>query len=252
VKILSAIGCLGLFLFAAQSALSNVNNLDEDSVRTATLDILERTETFANALDFAFDYAVTFRATSGAPAPVFQAELESIVSRLNGVRSMLVIDSDGALQFDAFSFPAPDINLASRPYFATAIENRGMHFEAPVLGQTSGFPFVPASSYKAVIDAVLVAVIDTRVLQKPLSWCLEKCGGAIITPDGQVVAISPDDTQLPAEIIEAAKSERSGSLLVERGTFSLMTHWQKSEKRSFTAIAFVMIPNGNDAPPATD
>jgi len=207
------------------------------------VEIAERTENFTNALDFAFDYAATFIATSGAPEPVMQAELSSIASRLSGVRSLLVINTDGEIRFDAFSHPPPTINLSGRPYFQTALADRGLHYGEVVLGRSSGFPFTPASAFKSVIDGVLVAVIDTRELQKPLSWCPESCGGAILSFKGEIVTVSPDDTQLPQEIIDSVASEPSGSMTVDRGTFSLIAHWQRSRNHEFAVVAFLMVPH---------
>lgn len=235
-----------VFTGATQSAFAHVRASDEERVRSALQGIIERTETFSSAIDFAFDYAATFIATSGAPMPVVQAELESIVTRLNGVRSLLVIDMEGKLLFDSFTHPAPEINLSTRPYFMTALETRGLHLGEIVLGRTSGFPFTPASALKTVIDSVLVAVVDTRELQKPLSWCQEECGGAILSPEGSILTISPFGTQLPEEIIEAASNEPSGALLLDRGAFSLLAHWQKSEKRQFIAVAFLMLHHDED------
>ncbi len=205
--------------------------IERDTIKAAE-SALSKTETLATAISFAFDYLTTFVSEAHPPDFLVHAELKATTARLDGVRSILMINNDGMLMHDAFSYPAPNIDLGERSYVQNAISRPGVIFGEPVVGQTSGVPFVPVSSQKPALSAVLTAIIDPRRMREPLNWCGGPCGGALLTDKGEVITSSPPNVPIPSEIIETILSadQSNGVFAFERPNFKALIAFRKSER----------------------
>jgi hypothetical protein len=221
--------------FAAEEtvyeAIPDQEQIEQQTIQAAE-DALRETESFATSISFAFDYLTTFMSEAGPPDFLTHAELKASTTRIDGVRSILVIGKDGSLQHDAFTFPAPSINLGERRYVLNALARPGLVIGEAVVGQTSGVPFVPVSTFKPALNAVLAAIVDTRVVREPLNWCPGSCGGAVLTSQGKVVAASPPEAPIPDEIISRilADENNQGSFVYERQSFKALIAFRKSER----------------------
>ncbi len=220
----------------------------------AAANALGETESLATSISFAFDYLTTFVSEAHPPDFLTHAELKATTDRLDGVRSIILIDEDGTIQHDAFSFPAPQINIAEREYFQRALGVSGLVIGEGVVGRTSGIPFVPISIHKPALKSVLTAVVDPRKLREALGRCRgssASCGGAVLTNSGHVVASSPPEVAIPAEVINniLASDERQGTFLYERPHLKVLIAFSKSER--FPIIVFASYGIASDSVFAT-
>lgn len=231
---------------------------DEVQIERNTIEAAENalgeTESLATSISFAFDYLTTFVSEAHPPDFLTHAELKATTDRLDGVRSIILIDEDGTIQHDAFSFPAPQINIAEREYFQRALGTSGLVIGEGVVGRTSGIPFVPISIYKPALKSVLTAVVDPRKLREALGRCRgssASCGGAVLTNSGRVVASSPPEVTIPAEVINniLATDERQGTFLYERPNLKALIAFRKSER--FPVIVFASYAIASDSVFAT-
>ncbi len=205
--------------------------------------VLEQTERFATAIDFAFEHITTFAALSDAPGEIIHAELDAVAKRLDGVRSIIVISKEGNILWDAYSHPPPQVNLSSRDYFRRSLTAHRLQFDEIAVGRTSGFPFVPVSVFKPSLDAVIAGVLDPRAIQQPLNWCLESCGGALLTKVGRIITISPVEARLSRDLIESitkdhASGASEGYVHEPRENFALTVAWRASSKFPLYAVVF--------------
>jgi hypothetical protein len=205
--------------------------IEQDTVEAAE-NALDETESLATSISFAFDYLTTFISEAHPPDFLIHAELKATTDRIDGVRSILLINENGSLVHDAFSFPAPAINLGERDYVQNAIAQPGLVFGKTVIGQTSGVPFVPVSAQKPALSSVLTAIVDPRKMRKPLDWCGGSCGGALLTNKGEVITSSPPNAPISPEIISTilAAEENGGTFEYERPNFRALVAFRKSER----------------------
>jgi hypothetical protein len=205
--------------------------IERDTVEAAE-NALDETESLATSISFAFDYLTTFISEAHPPDFLTHAELKATTDRIDGVRSILMINTDGSLMHDAFSYPAPDINLSEREYVRDALSQPGLVFGKAVIGQTSGVPFVPISSQKQALSAVLTAIVDPRKMRESFEWCSGSCGGALLTNNGDVVASSPPNAQIPPEIVNTilAAEQNNGTFEYKRLNFRALVAFRKSER----------------------
>lgn len=241
---LSAIAALILFVAPAAAkaetgyvAIPDEAVVEQDTIKAAE-NALGETESLATSISFAFDYLTTFVSEAHPPDFLIHAEMKATTERLDGVRSILLINNDGSLMHDAFSYPAPNINLAERDYVQNAINRSGIVFGKAVVGQTSGVPFIPVSAQKPALSGVLAAIIDPRKLREPLDWCGASCGGAVLTANGDIVTSSPPSVPIAPEIISTilAADENTGTFEYKRQTFKALIAFRKSER--FPVIVF--------------
>jgi len=223
---------------ASYVAIPDTAQIESDTVQAAA-DALRATESLATSVSFAFDYLTAFVSEANPPDFLTHAELKATTARLEGVRSILIVARDGELLHDAYSFPAPSINLSERQYVQDALANPGLILGKAILGQTSGIPFVPISTFKPALGAVLTAIVDTRTMREPLNWCDALCAGAVLTLEGEVVASSPPESTIPDEIISRVTSsnETSGTFVYERENFKVLIAFRKSERFPITVLA---------------
>lgn len=215
----------------------------EKEMNAAAGRVLEQTERLATAIEFAFEHLATFIALSEAPGEIVHAELDATADRIDGLRSILVLSPDGDILWDAYSFPAPKVNLGSRTYFRRGLSANRLQFDEITAGRTSGFPFVPISVFKPSINAVITGILDPRVIQEPLNWCLESCGGALLTDDGRIVTISPVETRLSRSLVDTIMEDHAagaseGYVHEPRDNFALTVAWRASDKFPFYTIVF--------------
>lgn len=229
-------------LFAAEEtayeAVPDEAQIERETVEAAE-SALRETEALTTSISFAFDYLTTFMSEAGPPDFLTHAELKATTERLNGVRSILVVGKDGTLRHDAFSFPAPTINLGERGYVQDALSNPGVTVGAAVVGQTSGVPFIPVSTFKPAINSVLTAIVDTRTMREPLNWCPGSCGGAVLTTRGELVSASPPEVTIPQEIISTvlASEDEQGTFVYERQNFKALIAFRKSKRFPIIVLA---------------
>lgn len=220
------------------SALADYSASEAETNRAADT-ALRQTETLITGIAFAFDYLATFVGEAGPPPAIIQAELQATTKRLDGVRSLLMIAQDGTLLHDAFAYPAPQVNLGNREYVIAAMTTPGVQIGEAVIGRTSGFPFAPISMRKPSINTVMTAITDLRKLREPLDWCMDACGGALLTRDGKLVAISPPEARLDDKIVQEIieREETSGTFLHAREQISFIVSFRKSERFPFIILA---------------
>lgn len=238
----TVLAILALTLFGSVVGQAAPPSSPAELDRAATR-ILESSERLATAINFAFDHLATFIALSGAPDQVIHQELKDTTARLNGVRSILVVAKDGSIQWDTISFPPPALNLSSRNYIRNAFSSTHLVFDEVTVGKTSGFPFVPVAAYKPAIGAVIAGVLDPRELQRPMEWCPESCGGALLTREGRIIVISPVETRLSFDLISEIRATHAagaeeGILFESRENFNLRLAWIASGDFPIYAVAF--------------
>lgn len=215
---------------------------DQEQIERETIEAAEnalvQSESLATSISFAFDYLTAFISEAHPPAFLTHAELKATTERLDGVRSILVVSQDGTLLHDAFNFPAPAINLAERDYVNAALAEPGLIFGKSVVGQTSGVPFIPVSSYKQALSSVVTAIIDPRIVRDPFNWCSGSCGGGLLTAHGEIVTSSPPGVPIHEKIVSTIleSEENSGVFIYERPNFKALVAFRKSER--FPIIAF--------------
>ena len=78
---------------------------------------------------------------------IVHGALKRYADKVKGLRAIIVTDSKGFLKYDSFSFPARELDLSDRHYIKAARLATGREFiiANPVIGRTSGIPFVPVS-----------------------------------------------------------------------------------------------------------
>jgi hypothetical protein len=226
---------------AEYEAVPDEAQIEQDTIEAAE-NALDEAESLATSISFAFDYLTTFMSEAHPPDFLTHAELKATTDRLDGVRSILVVSEDGAIRHDAFSFPAPNINVGERQYFQQAMTSKGLILGARVIGRTSGVPFVPISTYKPALNGVLTAIVDPRKLRDSLDWCRDvsaSCGGAIVNTNGDIVTASPARAPIHDEVrqILQAKPERRGTFIYERPNFRMLVAFRKSERFPITVWA---------------
>ncbi len=241
---LSALAAVAMLAVPASSyaetpyeAVPDDAQIERDTIDAAA-NALGEAESLATAISFAFDYLTTFVSEAHPPDFLTHAELKATTDRLDGVRSILMISTDGSLMHDAYSYPAPSINLAERDYVQNALNHTGLIVGKAVVGQTSGVPFIPVSSQKPALSAVLTAIVDPRKMRKPLNWCSGSCGGALLTSKGEVITSSPPNIPIPPEIINTilAAEQGEGTFEFERPNLKALIAFRKSER--FPVIVF--------------
>lgn len=203
----------------------------EEALSDRATHALQQVELLATTLDLAFDYLTTYIGYSGASDQLVHAEMAAITARVPAIRSILVIEEGGTLTHDAYTFPAPGINLSNRTYVREARHRIGLALSEPVVGRTSGAPFVPAAEWRGAIKSTLVAILDMRELRKPFDWCGPGCGGGIVTMDGNVIVHSPAEARVPRSLIVRITDveDREGTFLFERENFRAEIAFRKSD-----------------------
>lgn len=223
------------------NAIPDEEQIERDTINAAE-NVTDEADSLATSISFAFDYLTTFISEAHPPDYLTHAELKATTDRINGVRSILLVGTDGNVRHDAFSFPPPQINVAERQYFQNALAASGLVFGEGVIGRTSGVPFIPISTYKTALNGVLTAIVDPRKLRDSLDWCRgtsASCGGAITTADGKIVTASPAKAPIHEEVsrILVSKTERSGTFVYERPNFRMLVAFRKSERFPITVWA---------------
>lgn len=219
----------------------NEEQIERDTAEAAE-NALDEVESLATSISFAFDYLTTFMSEAHPPDFLTHAELKATTDRLDGVRSILVVGKDGTIRHDAFSFPAPNINVGERQYFQQAMTSHGLILGERVIGRTSGVPFIPVSTYKPALNGVLTAIVDPRKLRDSLDWCRDvsaSCRGAIVNTNGGIVTASPARAPIHEDVrqILVAKPERQGTFIYERPNFRMLVAFRKSERFPITVWA---------------
>ena len=214
--------------------VADQEQIERDTAEAAQ-NALEEVESLATSISFAFDYLTTFVSEAHPPDFLTHAELKATTDRLDGVRSILVVDKEGAIRHDAFSFPAPNINVGKRQYFQQAMATPGLVVGERVIGRTSGVPFIPVSIYKPALNGVLTAIVDPGKLRDSLDWCRNisaSCGGAIVNTDGGIVTASPARAPIHEDVRQVliSKPERQGTFIYERPNFRMLVAFSKSER----------------------
>lgn len=231
----------GLYASTEYDVVPDEAQIEQDTIEAAE-NALSETESLATSISFAFDYLTTFVSEAHPPDFLTHAELKATTDRLDGVRSILLIGKDGGIQHDAFSFPAPQINVGEREYFQSALAHPGLVFGEGAIGRTSGVPFIPVSTSKPALNGILTAIVDPRKLRDSLDWCRgtsASCGGAIATTGGKIVTASPAKAPIHIDVsrILAEKSERIGTFIYERPNFRMLVAFRKSDRFPITVWA---------------
>jgi hypothetical protein len=224
----------GAYSDTTYTAIPDEAQIERDTIEAAD-NAFDEAESLSTSISFAFDYLTTFISEAHPPDYVTHAELKATTDRLNGVRSILLINKDGAIRHDAFSFPAPNLNVAEREYFQVALSTPGLIVGEGVVGRTSGVPFIPISVHKPALDGVLAAIVDPRKLRDTLDWCRDtaaSCGGSIVNTAGGVVTASPARAPIHDEVakIVSGREEVRGTFIYERPNFRMLVAFRKSER----------------------
>lgn len=167
------------------------------------------------------------------------------VKRLDGVRAIVFIASDGKLTYDSFSNPVPNINLSSRTYFMEAIKTMEgqLIIGEPVKGNTSGIPFLPVA--KAVWKdgkpyGVLAAIITPSALlvAEDTQDCLH-CVAMITGLSGKIIAKYPEGVELSQEFKDKLDAENlpvKGTEIIQIGLLKAKIYWIRKDKYPLISI----------------
>lgn len=134
---------------------------------------------------------------------VLHRVLGRYAARIPGVRAMIVTDAAGMVQVDSYLYPARRLNLADRDYVRRVLANGNgpLYIGAPLIGRSSGLPFIPTA--RAIRDGegapvgVVAAILNPGGLFVAEEVC-DTCFAVLLRPDRQIVARYPASVQMPA------------------------------------------------------
>ncbi|MBD8890932.1 histidine kinase [Labrenzia suaedae] len=189
--------------------------------------------------------AASFIVSSVGVDRLIHAELKRIVTRVPGVRAIIVIGPDGTLLHDSYKYPPNELNLADRIYFRQAISTPELFIGEPVIGRTSGSSFVPV--VKRIGDNTFVAVTAPYSLVDLQSECGD-CWSLALQPSGKIVSMFPPESAFLPELISRLSgkinaSKGAGSTVVgyQRSVFSVV--WRKSPDFGLVSVSVRGLPD---------
>lgn len=187
---------------------------------------------------------------------VLEATLQNYVELSDGMRAMLVADSDGNIILDTYNKVAfqvtaspPAVNVSERDYFIEARLIRKVQVSRLVRGKTSGVPFMPMT--KAVyldgrLKYVVIAILSPDRLLHPSIRDGEYSGAAIFDEDGNLYVSFPSDTDIPENFFT---SLRVGQILSRQSEVPFNdnvadTVWSQTNKFGLFVVYSEIKPHG--------
>lgn len=166
--------------------------------------------------------------------------LNRMIEGLPFLRAIIVIDAQGALWCDSISYPAARMNLSGRAYFrrfAQAPLHR-LSVGAPVVGRSSGLPFIPLGmrlrTPRGDRIAVAVAIPDALVDQP---FRCPSCSTAIVGADGGLLASSPGGYSPPPELVKKVlSSDGSHPIIADISLMTSRIDWRRIPNGEFHVI----------------
>jgi hypothetical protein len=166
--------------------------------------------------------------------------LNRMISGLPFIRAIIVIQGNGTLTFDSASLPAVNMDLSDRSYFKRAVQGAPHHLwiEPPVVGRSSGVPFLPIASRipSPNGDWVIVAVVVPDALIDVSLRCTA-CSIALLNGDGDLLTAMPLGYR-PAPYVMAgiAANHGKGPLVLDLDMIPSVTDWQILEDGNLTVM----------------
>ncbi len=150
---------------------------------------------------------------------VLEATLARYANQVDGIRSILVLDDRGEIVYDTYHKVASRgisqrLYLGDRDYFKGAFNQRKMTLYTPVIGRTSGSPFLPASQAvmtNGAVKYVTVAILSPNRLIHPSIIETDYSVVTIFNREGKLLAKFPDGTDIPDDFYESLEINKNGT-----------------------------------------
>lgn len=166
--------------------------------------------------------------------------LNRMISGLPFIRAIIVIQGNGTLTFDSAALPATNMDLSDRRYFQRAVQGapHRLWIEPPVVGRSSGMPFIPMASriQSPQGDWVVVAVVvPDALIEQPLRCTA--CSVALFNGDNEMLAAMPSGYRPPPYVMTGMQANHGkGPLVVELGMIPSVTDWRILEGGLLTVM----------------
>lgn len=196
--------CLFLVIFLHINSAFADDHATKEKLRTLSVHMNSMLNQTELALLAASDFLTDRQSVSGS---VVEATLQRYVDQVDGLRALLITDGNGRLVYDTFNKIATKADpnrkplmLGDRQYFKGAREVKGMRVYEPVIGRTSGTPFLPISQPVYVdedLKFVIIAILSPNKLIHNSVHDSEYAVVTIYDLQGKFIAGFPDGTEIP-------------------------------------------------------
>ncbi len=181
---------------------------------------------------------------------VMHGTLKRYAKLAAGLRAILVTDPQGQLIVDSYNYPPDDLDLSDRAYIRAAqiSETDDIYFGKPVVGRSSGVPFVPVSrpvrSFSGKLIGVAIGIITPRDLIPHEVKC-RFCVYSIMSENNGVIAIEPPETKISSSFFGQVDliNHASGFFRSKFNLLGSTTHWRKIDH--FPAYVAVTLVHAN-------
>lgn len=166
--------------------------------------------------------------------------LKKMIEDIDYIRSILVLDHSGKLEFDSFNGPGVWSNLSvfqkdlsQREYFKQGMSaEREMNIHQGVVGKQSGLQFVPLTYRTRLTLNDQTQLIVLTIAPEPLMSDIEFCNlcGTIIMKKNKVLMAKPALTDIDSAIAERVPMNGDyGSSTLKIRNMKIEVHWRKSK-----------------------
>ncbi len=162
--------------------------------------------------------------------------LATYVERTPGLRAIIHIDEKGNLTTDSFTYPTRNIKLTDREYVKQAMASNQpkLYISKPVVGRSSGVPFVPIS--QPILDrnnnaqGAIAGILTPEILIKQDMLCT-LCFSGVFRNDNQSLITYPSTASNEnASLTEFLKTKKNGFHVSKTDTQFLHSWVIHSEK----------------------
>ncbi|MDV7340453.1 hypothetical protein RYZ26_12680 [Terasakiella sp. A23] len=134
--------------------------------------------------------------------------LAKYVDRTPGLRAIIYVNEKGDLKADSFTYPARKIKLKDREYVKQSMNSteQKLYISKPVVGRSSGVPFVPIS--QPILDrnnkayGVIAGILTPEILIKQDMLC-NQCFSGVFRNDNTPLITYPSTASYKVESLNA-------------------------------------------------
>lgn len=143
--------------------------------------------------------------------------LSKYVKRTPGLRAIIVMDKNGRLKIDSFTYPARSLDLKDREYVKQSLsaKDRTLYIGQPVIGRSSGAAFIPFSRPLLDTDGnptgVIASILSPGFLINQENVCPQCLVG--VFQHGHTLATYPSNTTYPSEYLTQIEKSDHNSLI---------------------------------------
>lgn len=231
-----------LFFSLLTLLISTVASANDELKQYAELQALH-VETTLQAIDLSLQEASDFLSRNpDADEMLRHTTLGKYVERTPGLRAIIQIDKSGQLKADSFTFPVRNISLKDRAYVKNVLnsEKLFLYISSPVVGRSSGVPFVPIS--RAMTDrnnepqGVVAGILTPEILIKQELLC-NKCFAGVFREDLAPLVTYPSTASFSdGSLTDFLKQKQSGFHTLTKETQELQSWIIHSEKFQLSVV----------------